>query len=85
VSTILKYQLELLLVIEFLKFPQKNKKRGSVYLNEDFQQMKIHDQLSVSTNVGQFTKYLIIDKTIKIIYPSIYTETKNLKWWGIID
>ena len=83
-STKLKYQLELLLVIEFLKFPpQKIKKRESVYLNEDFQQKRI--QLSVSTNVGKFTKYLIIDKIIKIIYPSIYTEIKNLKWWGIID
>jgi hypothetical protein len=59
VSTIFKYQLELLLIVKFPNLKENSKKtKGLVYLNDNFQQKQIH--LSESINIGQFTQYLII-------------------------
>ena len=62
-STIFKYQLELLLILKFHNFKKtKTKKtkttKGLVYLKDNFHQKQIH--LSESINIGQFTQYLII-------------------------
>ena len=85
-STIFKYQLELLLILKFPNFKakknptKKTTTKGLVYPNDNFQQKQIHLSESINVVIGQLTKYLIIYYQYNIIdelNKHIYIRIKN--------